>query len=227
VNFGKVGVVVAARTLSSRLPGKALLPLQGTPMILFLLRRLRPLKSATIVLATTTLAADDELAAIVEATGVPVFRGADADVVGRYVAAAGRFGFDTVARVTGDCPFVNAELVDWCLLQSAAHTMLDLATTKGHFPAGLDVEIYRAACMAELDVAGQLSASEREHLTLYFYNHRETCVVHAIEPPASWRCAGRHFTVDTRQDYEAARALADRFELPEFTIDALVARAAA
>jgi len=227
VNLGKVGVIVAARTLSSRLPGKALLPLQGMPMILFLLRRLRPLKTATTVLATTTLAADDEMAAMVEAAGVPVFRGADADVVGRYVAAAARFGFDTVARVTGDCPFVDAELVERCLAQCTAHTTLDLATTKGRFPVGLDVEVYRAARMAELDAGGQLSASEREHLTLYFYNHRETCVLHAIEPPTTWRSTARHFTVDTRQDYDAARALAERFERPEFTIDALLARAAA
>jgi spore coat polysaccharide biosynthesis protein SpsF (cytidylyltransferase family) len=45
MKLGKIRVVVAARMSSMRLPGKALLPLQGMPMVLFLLRRLRPLKS--------------------------------------------------------------------------------------------------------------------------------------------------------------------------------------
>jgi spore coat polysaccharide biosynthesis protein SpsF len=225
VNLGNVGVVVAARTLSSRLPGKALLPLQGMPMILFLLRRLQPLRRVTTVLATTTLASDDELASVVEAAGVPVFRGADADVVARYVAAAACFGFDTVARVTGDCPFVDAELVDHCLAQCAAVAAFDLATTKGRFPVGLDVELYSAARMDALHAGGGLSAAEREHLTLYFYNHRDACTVHPLEPRPAWRCAGRHFTVDTRQDYEAARAIAERFTGPEFAVETLVAAA--
>ena len=225
--LGNVAVVVAARTLSSRLPGKALLPLQGMPMILFLLRRLRPLRRATLVFATTTLAADDELASLVATAGVPVFRGADADVVARYVAAAVRFGFDTMARVTGDCPFVDAELVEHCLSQCMAASPFDLATTKGRFPVGLDVEIFPSARLAALHAAGSLSAEEREHLTLYFYNHRDVSTVHALDPRPGWRCADRHFTVDTRQDYDAARAIADRFAQPEFAIADLLARAAA
>src|SRR5690348_5122118 len=105
--LGRTGIIVAARTGSSRLPGKALLPLNGMPMILFLLERLSPLKEARVAFATTRLESDDRLAAIVEEAGVPVFRGNAEDLVDRYVAAADHFGFDTVGRVTGDCPFVD------------------------------------------------------------------------------------------------------------------------
>ena len=41
---------------------------------------------------------------------VGVFRGSETDLVARYVGAAKQFGLDTVARVTADCPFVDAEL---------------------------------------------------------------------------------------------------------------------
>jgi spore coat polysaccharide biosynthesis protein SpsF len=225
VSLGKIGIVVAARTLSSRLPGKALLPLHGMPMIVFLLRRLRPLRNATLVLATTELAADDCLARLVETEGVPVFRGADADVVDRYVAAATRFGFDTVVRVTGDCPFVNAELVTRCLLQCEGASDFDLASTKGRFPVGLDAEIFSTARMAALHAGGRLTAAEREHLTLFFYNHRVECTIRTMTPPPAWQCATRHFTVDTQRDYVAACDLANAFDGHDFTIDALVARA--
>src|SRR3974390_1575647 len=110
MRLGQVGIVVAARIGSTRLPGKALRPLDGIPMIVFLLRRLVPARRATVVFATTELPADDMLAGIVAGEGFPVYRGANEDVVARYVGAAERFSLDTVVRVTGDCPFVNAEL---------------------------------------------------------------------------------------------------------------------
>jgi len=212
MKLGKVGVVVAARTSSSRLPGKALLPLQELPMIVFLMRRLRGLRSGVVVLATTDLSADDELVAIVSREGVPVFRGANADVVARYVGAAQHFGFGTVARITGDCPFVNAELIDHCVEHAMALHDFELATTKTRFPVGLDAELYRAADMAALHGQGMLTAADREHLTLYYYDHHgRGCQLRYIDPKPEWVLTGRQFTVDTRGDYEAAMSLAGAF----------------
>ena len=54
----RTGIVVASRSGSSRLPGKALLPLRGQSMLLFLLRRIRAVRRAdAVLLATTTLPA--------------------------------------------------------------------------------------------------------------------------------------------------------------------------
>jgi spore coat polysaccharide biosynthesis protein SpsF len=222
----RVGIIVAARTSSSRLPGKALLPLQGLPMIVFLLRRLRRAKSGKVVVATTTLAADDRLAEIVAAEGISVFRGSEADVVERYVGAARQFGFDVVARVTADCPFVDAELTDWCLARTAEFDNYDLATTKGRFPVGLDVEIYRAERMAALDKSGRLNVAEREHLTLHLYNNSDEFAVRRIAPPDGWAVTDRHFTVDTQADYDDARTLVEKFGTVEFTIPAMLQRVA-
>jgi spore coat polysaccharide biosynthesis protein SpsF len=226
VKLGNIGVVVAARMLSSRLPGKALLPLQGIPMILFLLRRLSPLDGGTVILATTTLPSDDRMAELAQEAGIPVFRGSDDDVVGRYVAVAEKYEFDTVARVTGDCPFVDANLVNWCLAEAQGFDSFDLATTKGRFPVGLDVEIYPTAVMARLHKGGVLSATDREHLTFHFYQHANDFKVRIIEPRREWRAADRRFTVDTEADYEAARVLAAHFASPEFSVGDLVAKAA-
>ena len=195
-------------------------------MVVFLMRRLQGVRGGLIVLATTELAADDELAAIVSREGVPVFRGANADVVARYVGAAEHFGFDTVARVTGDCPFVDADLVDWCLGCASEVDQADLATTKGQFPAGLDVEIYGAPQMAQLHASGMLSAEEREHLTLHFYRHPDVFAIWRLAPPAGWTAKCSHFTVDTRADYEMAAAFASHFDGPQFPVNALLARAA-
>lgn len=209
MTLGKVGIIVAARTGSRRLPGKALLPLCGIPMILFLLRRVRTARRATLVFATTERSDDEPLAALVAAEGIPVFRGADADVVARYVAAAARFSFDTVVRVTGDCPFVNGELVDHCLAYASALPRFDLVTTKTRFPVGLDAEIYNADGMATLHRQGDLTANEREHLTLRYYNDGGMYKLCHVDPQPEWALTGRHFTVDTPADYAQAARLAD------------------
>lgn len=222
MNLGRVGIVVAARTASSRLPSKALLPLGGLPMIVFMLRRLRGVSRGQVVLATTELTSDDHLAAEVAREGVPVFRGDGADLVTRYVAAARHFGFDTIVRLTGDCPFLDAATVDGCIASAAAFEEFDLATTKGTFPIGLDAEIFRATQLAKLNAHGSLTAEEREHLTLRYYDEAQGFVVRTIAPPAEWLCSARHFTVDTPADYAASKAIVDRLGGPNFSVRAML-----
>jgi spore coat polysaccharide biosynthesis protein SpsF len=225
--LGTVGIIVAARTGSTRLPGKALLPLNGMPMILFLLERLKSLRGGRVVLATTELEGDNHLADLVRTAGVPVFRGSANDLVARYTAAAAAFGFDTVGRVTGDCPFVDGPMVDHCLQQAAGFDGLDIASTKGAFPVGLDIELYSAAMMARLNARDDLTASHREHLTLYMYDHKDRFDVRRLQPPSGWPMTSRSFTVDTRADYDQAAALAGQFSRTDFPIHDLIERAAA
>jgi spore coat polysaccharide biosynthesis protein SpsF len=224
MRLGHTGIIVSARTASRRLPGKALLPLNGQPMILYLLERLKPLQGAHVVLATTELSSDDALAEVVTRAGVPVFRGSAEDLVARHVAAAEAFGFDTVGRVTADCPFVNAEMVDYCLSQTATLDHFDLATTKGVFPVGLDIEIYNASIMARLHENTDLTGEEREHLTMHLY--KGGFDVRHLAPRADWPVTDRTFTVDTREDHERAAGLAGRFSSAEFSLSALLESAA-
>jgi spore coat polysaccharide biosynthesis protein SpsF len=222
MRLGKVGIVVAARTGSRRLPGKALLPLRGIPMVAFLLRRLEAARRAMLVFATTELSADDTLASVVAQERVPVYRGANEDVVARYVAAAERFGLDTVVRVTADCPFVSAELVDYCLDCAAGLDGFDLVTTKTRFPVGLDAEIYRADSMMALHGGGQLTPVEREHLTLHYYNQSDAYDVRYLDPPPPWVLAGTHFTIDTDADYARASRIAAALPDGDISVAAVV-----
>ncbi len=205
----KIGVIVAARMGSTRLPGKALLPLRGVPMLGFLLQRIKPsVLSSQIVLATTTLHEDDVLEDVAQSEKISVFRGSNEDVVSRYVAAAEYFGFDYVVRVTGDCPFVDAKSLDYAIKYALEHRPFDLATTKGLFPVGIDYEIYPASLMKQIDDAGELDINEREHLTLRFYNRSSEYSIVKIRPPMEWNC-DVVLTVDTKSDFDLAQKIGD------------------
>ena len=209
----KVGIIIAARTGSSRLPGKALKPLLGLPMIVFLIRRLKSSKHAgNILFATTTLKEDDELTETVKTENVNVFRGENEDVVLRYVTAADEYGFDYVVRITGDCPFVDGSTLDYCLDYCNKLGSFDIATTKGKFPVGIDFEIYNAAEMKKLHNGNNLSCDDREHLTLYMYSNKDKFNVHQIPAPASWKNTKSVYTVDTYEDYNFACELVKNFK---------------
>lgn len=209
-NQPRFGVIVAARSGSTRLPGKALLPLDGVPMIVFLLRRIRPsMQADAIIFATTDLPEDDKLASIVAKEGFEVFRGANQDVVARYVTAAQHYGLDYIVRITGDCPFVDSESLDYCISKCKNFDKFDIASTKRHFPVGIDYEIFKSDILYSLHESKKLTSEEREHLTLHFYNNSHSFSVQEIYPPQEWK-SDKTFTVDTKDDYLFACALAER-----------------
>src|SRR5580704_10934624 len=115
--LGGEGVILAilqARTSSSRLPGKVLLPLAGAPMILRQIERVaRAARIDRLVVATSENPSDDDLAAVVADAGVRVHRGPLRDVLARFIGALDAHGpADHVVRLTGDCPLADPAVID-------------------------------------------------------------------------------------------------------------------
>lgn len=194
-------VIVAARLGSKRLPGKALLNLMGYPVIVFILKRLSTSKIAEkIIFATTELAEDDPLAEMVGKYGFEVFRGSNEDVLHRYAEAAKKYDTEYVVRVTGDCPFVSGETLDWVLSKSQSAGDFDLLTTKPHFPSGIDYEICKKECLLQLD-AMSLKPDEREHMFNRMYHHPAEYKIIRLNPPPEIAQIQAPLLLDTLQDY--------------------------
>lgn len=105
--------IIQARTGSSRLPGKVLLPLLGEPLLTRVVRRVgRADRLDKVVVATTTQPADDAIVSLAEREGWPVERGSETDLLNRYVQAARRHRADVVVRITSDCPLIDPRLID-------------------------------------------------------------------------------------------------------------------
>ena len=106
----KVGAIVTVRSSSSRLPGKALLGIQGLPSVEVVLRRAQLIEGVDeVVVATSSDPSDDELAGRIEKMGYRVFRGQLDNLPSRMLACAIRFSFSHIVRITGDCVFLDYE----------------------------------------------------------------------------------------------------------------------
>ena len=223
INNKTIGIIVAARINSSRLPGKALKLLNGIPMLCFLLRRLKTSTLADkIILATSDQKGDDLLVELAQSEKIKIFRGDLNDVTERYIDAAEEYKIDIVVRVTGDCPFVNGELVDYCIEEALNSDSFDLCSTKNQYPVGLDVEIYNNESISEIYNNNLLTNEEREHLTLYYYNNQNKYKIVKLLPPKKWQGKGLSYTVDSHIDYNRVSILANKFENELFSIENLV-----
>ncbi len=198
--------VLQARTSSSRLPGKVLLPVLGQPMILRQIERLKRAKRLdALVLATSTDASDDALAEVVATSGIPVHRGSLDDVLERFITAAAPFDPRWVVRLTGDCPLADPSLIDR-LVSETLGSDADYGSTALNptFPDGLDAEIMRGTVMRQI-ASEPRSPAEREHVTLAIHRNPQRFRLHAVT--GSPDLSALRWTVDEPRDFAFVTAI--------------------
>ncbi|WP_445492872.1 cytidylyltransferase domain-containing protein [Rhodopseudomonas sp. RCAM05734] len=167
----KVGAVVLARLDSRRLPGKALLELNGRPLIQYAFDACAATAGIDVtVLATSDRAEDDPLAAYAEAHGIGCFRGDLDDVAGRFLGALEFYNLDGALRFNGDSPLNRPALLgravsvfrggDWDLVTNVPGRT---------FPFGISVEVVGASIM-KAACAAMTDNLHREHVTKFFYD---------------------------------------------------------
>ena len=193
--------ILQARTSSTRLPGKVLLDLCGAPMLQRQIERVRRAQGiGTLVVATSTDASDDAVAALCGRIGVACHRGPLDDVLARFQGAAEAFGpSDHIVRLTGDCPLTDPQVID-SVIASHLDSNADYTsnTLKLTFPKGQDVEVFRAEHLATA-AREATDPFEREHVTPFLYRHPERFRLAGLErdPPLG----GLRWTVDTPEDF--------------------------
>lgn len=207
----RIVAISQARMTSTRLPGKVLLEAAGKPLLVHHLERLsRSPGLDAVVLATTVNAGDDPLAACAAKLGVPVFRGDEQDVLGRFAGAAAMADAGFVVRVTSDCPLIDPALVGALVaafLEGRAETppldYLSIDTTR--YPRGLDAEILTRAALDEA-ASRATDPAEREHVTPYVYRRPDRFRLGSPLAPAS-EVGAHRWCVDEPADFDLVRRL--------------------
>jgi spore coat polysaccharide biosynthesis protein SpsF len=163
----KIRVVLQARSGSSRLPAKVLLPLSNMPMAVLCAKRVGKVFD-DLVVATSSHTSDDALVVTLKKNGVKYLRGELGDVLSRFVMACEDLDIDDIiVRLTGDNPFVDGDFVNDVIqshLESKACYTRTLSPQDG-FPYGMSAEVLRVGFLRDID-AVCLSAYEREHVTI-------------------------------------------------------------
>lgn len=213
-----VGAVIQARMGSTRLPGKVLLDIAGTPMLARVVDRAQRAQTIDrVILATTTESRDDGLVEYARGLPIEIYRGDEHDVLDRYYQTAKHYALDVVVRITSDCPLLDPGLVDEVvrpLLDQASRVEFSANILDRKFPRGLDVEAATAGALERVWRAGRLP-HHRAHVFPYVYDHRDEFSTSSVSDAVdrSWM----RWTVDTAEDLAFVREICQALGVQEFT----------
>jgi spore coat polysaccharide biosynthesis protein SpsF len=201
-------IILQARLDSSRLPGKALLPLAGLPMVYRVMEALSRVPCDRRVLACPQ-DSETAFAPLAEEAGFSLFVGSKEDVLDRFSRAARSFDARWIIRATGDNPFVFPDAAA-ALMQETEKEEADYGTY-GATPYGAGVEVIRTEALYTAAREAR-EGFEREHVCPYLYGHPERFLLHRPLAPKLWRGPQLRVTVDTPTDYSRAQELYEALE---------------
>tara|TARA_R110001592_G_scaffold57277_1_gene174145 strand:+ start:21024 stop:21791 length:768 start_codon:yes stop_codon:yes gene_type:complete len=167
-------LIMQARMGSSRLPGKSMMDMAGQPLVHRIIERVKRCETPdAIVLATTEKPEDDPLAKLAADCGISCFRGAENDLVKRYLDAAAKYGAELILRLPADNVAPEPVEID----RMACHHMTqgyDYSTNlvpilDNGYPDGIGVEAINQGALAWVG-ANVDDPRRREHPHLNFFD---------------------------------------------------------
>lgn len=204
VNIMEIGVIVQARTSSSRLPEKVLMDLPYGSRVSVLEQVIRRLKQSTIlnkiIIATTYDDEDEKIVDVAKKEKVNYFKGSKYNVLKRYYLAAKENNLDIIVRITSDCPCIDYTIMD-DIIKTHMNTNSDYTSNKikESFPRGLDVEVFNFDVL-ENAFENADNDFEREHVTPFIYkSHPELFKITSFEINENF--SDIRVTLDTKEDY--------------------------
>jgi spore coat polysaccharide biosynthesis protein SpsF len=224
----RIGIVVQGRMSSRRLPGKVLMRIGGKTLLQQLIEGCRQVADVDgLCVATSDHASDDPIARHCMELRVDCHRGPLEDVAARFVEAATAMAFDAVVRISADSPLIDPRLIQHLIRRYRQQGDCDLATNvlRRTYPSGMSVEVIRAETLGRAHP--MMDAAEREHVTTFFYAHRDQYRIVSVEREQP--LAGAKFSIDTPDDHRRIAALVTRLDRPywEYGIEELAEMLAA
>jgi spore coat polysaccharide biosynthesis protein SpsF len=195
------------------LPGKALLPLGDQPLFMQMVKRVQAANTCgTIIVATTTHAADDEIESICLQNNILCFRGHETDLLDRHYKAAAKLNAAIVVKIPSDCPLIDPKIIDEVInFFISNQSQFDFVSNlhPATWPDGNDVEVMTFNTLEEA-WKNATKSLEREHTTPYLWDNPSKFKIGNVEWKTKKDYSMSHrFTIDYPEDYLFIKAIFD------------------
>ena len=183
-----ITIIIQARTGSTRMPQKVILPFYDEKSIFELLIEKLLKVGFPIILATTGNPIDDPLVNLAKKYPIEIFRGSEDNVLKRFIDTAVRFRADKIIRICADNPFLDIGSIN-VLAEEFLKTPSDYLSVqfsenrpsiKTHF--GFFTEI---STLETLKKVASLTSEKLyvEHVTNYIYGNPQIFNVRFLDAP--------------------------------------------
>lgn len=202
-----IGIITQARMTSTRLPGKVMKEINHKSLLQYHTERLQK-TGIPVAIATTVNDSDNVVSDFADHHGIKCYRGSEQDVLSRFYETAKKFNFNTIVRVTSDCPLIDPHLIRNSMEKYHQLENKNLYMSNAlerTFARGFDFEIFSFHLLSQA-YTNATQESDKEHVTPYIWNNRSGQVeFYHIKQPADH--SHLRITVDTADDFELIRQL--------------------
>ena len=207
----KFAILIAARSDSSRLPGKHFKIINDKlklSVLDYCIKRCKKSKIKNIILCTSKNKNDNIFEKYAKINNLKIYRGSKKNVLKRYIDCAEKFKITDIVRITGDCPLVDKNIINK-LLEIYKKNKYDYVSnvTPPTFPDGLDVEIVNLSSLKK-SYDENKSLQNREHITLHIrkkYKYKKYNMVYKKN------LSKIRWTVDTETDLKLIKNIMTKF----------------
>lgn len=204
-----VVAIIQARMGSTRLPGKVLKEYCGKPQIQHVVDRIRNCKLVSkVIVATSDDNNNDVLKSYMTKHNIEWFSGSENNVLDRFVEASKKYRGDIIVRITADNPLTSDVCIDQ-MIESHIQLGAD-CTIMNNLPIGCTAEVVNADVLEELNERDDIESRDREHVTVYLYEH-DRYKVNYMNAPDALNAPDICLTVDTPEDLKKMEKIYNTF----------------
>jgi len=231
----KTAVIIQARMGSTRLPGKAMLPLNGKPALQRLIERVQRAEGVDqIIVATPGLMPNApiwdlcwDLRDNMQIEILPfAFAGSEEDVLARVLDAAHLHHVDIIVDITGDCPLVDHRHITQ-LVKMVKDSFkfwkrnVDYASNiyPRSWPDGADCQVYRTRALERV----RKQFNPPHHVGWNIMQYPDTFkIAKGLKAPPWLHWPKLRVTLDERADYVVLDKIFKHFRDKDFSMEEVI-----
>lgn len=200
------GIIIQARTGSTRLPNKVLLKFGKKTILEHVIERVKKVNfKKKIIIATTINKKDKKIVQIAKKNNCLFFKGSAQNVLKRYFECSKKFKLDTIVRICSDSPFIDPKIIDMAykIFKKKKYDYVSNIVNPT-YPAGMSVEIFNFESLKKAAEA-KTDKKEQEHVTPFIYRNNEMFQIKNFETKRNFK--NYRFSVDFKKDFVAMKNL--------------------
>lgn len=207
--MNETAIIIQARTGSTRMPSKVVLPFHNAKSIIeILIEKLIRNCSVPVILATTDSPLDDPLVETASRFPVKIFRGSEENVLDRFILAADQFRYPKLVRVCADNPFLDATSINQLISEFEKEQTDYLSFQFSENRPSIKTHFGFFAEMTTLETLKKVASLTKEklyteHVTNFIYGNPQIFNVRFIDAPEIiFHRKDIRLTLDTPKDFE-------------------------
>lgn len=207
-------IIVQARMGSSRLPGKTMMEIGGTPLLGYLINSLETVsKKDSIVVATSIGDENEPIRSYCSKIGINCFSGSELDVASRFYSILQEYQPQYFHRICGDTPFYDQNLITQgnFQIQKEELDFVSSMPNKG-YPMGCNMEVFDTKFYLDY-IVSETNLAAREHVTAGIYQNLERFRYKLVTCPLeNFNYSQFKFSVDTPEDFVMAQSMLEKMD---------------